>query len=535
MKSQMSRPDPSFLNWVVSLCLCVTFTLFSVNSALAIPQGAFAKKLDTSPSEEKSSATDIEDINIPEDIGLIKETFKGKEGKLIVHIQDAHCNYEAQTNIAKILEILMEQKGLVLVALEGSAGEIDTSLFTTFPDEEIRKEVATYFMKKGKICGAEHLAINTKKPILLYGIENKDYYLENLEAFTTTLSNRPAAKKVCGEIKTYLNKLKQYIYNKELKALDNKIDDYNQDKIKFVDFCTYLHKKATFKKINLRPYENFSRLIATLELEKTIDFNKVEDERTAIISELEKKLSQEELSDLLKKSLSYKQKKITGGEYYTYLKALAEKAKIKPSDFKNFNSYVNYIDNYTRIDNSSLFRELKDLQEDIKESLYTDDDQRKLNRLSKDIGIITDLVDISLSKDESGYLLENSNKLNSSEFTNFIQRQASRYALAYSPNPNVSVIDEILPTLEKFYQVAHKREDALLENTLNKMDEKGYRISVLISGGFHTEGLTQRLKDRGISYIVVAPRITDLDAETPYLEILSGGEIKPEEVLSEEE
>ncbi|GAG50829.1 unnamed protein product, partial [marine sediment metagenome] len=85
---------------------------------------------------------------------------------------------------------------------------------------------------------------------------------------------------------------------------------------------------------------------------------------------------------------------------------------------------------------------------------------------------------------------------------------ASKYALAYSPNPNARVIDELLPSLKKFYQVAEKREDALLENTLKKMNEKKLKICVLISGGFHTEGLIERFKDRNISYFVVAPRIT---------------------------
>jgi len=526
-----------YRGWKKALSLLIAFTFLVQNSALSTTKDILTAKKDNRAgvTRTKSSLTDISDINIPQDIGLVKESFQGDGGKLIVHIQDAHCNFEAQTNISKILEILMDDRGLTLVALEGSAGEIDTSLFTTFPDVDIRREVATYFMKKGKISGAEHLAINTKKPILLYGIENKDYYLANLKAFTGTLSSRTRAKKVCEEINTYLIKLKRYIYNKELQAFDKKVTDYNNDKIKFVTFCAYLNKAAAREKVDLKNSENFSHLVNALKIEKKIDFKKVDKERSAIINALEKKLSQDELSDLLMKSLSYRTKKIKASDYYTYLKDLAAKAKVKLSKFKNFNSYVNYITVYGKINNVALFKELKLLEGNITETLYTNNDQRELNKLLTNIRLMEDLINISLSKDDAGYFTEHKGEFNSAEFTNFIQRQASRYALAYSSNPNIEIIDELMPTLQKFYEIADKREDALLENTLNKMNEKNFKVSALISGGYHTEGLTRRFRERGISYIVVAPRITDLDAETPYLEVLTGGKSTFDEFLSTEE
>ena len=511
----------------VALLTAIIF-LFS-NSTFAATRDVFSIAKDVKPaSKAKSSPTDIKDIDIPEDIGLVKDSFQGNGGKLIIHIQDAHCNYEAQTNIRKILELLMDKKGLELIAIEGSAGEIDTSLFTTFPDKEIREEVATYFMKKGKISGAEHLAINAEKTVLLYGIENKEYYLDNLDAFTSTLVKRPVANKVTGDIASYLNRLKAYIYNKDLKELDKKIEEYNSDEIKFVEFCQYLNGIAEKKKLNMKSYKNFSLLSSALEIEKGVDFKKVDNERTTIINELEKKLSQDQLSDLFMKSLSYRTKKMKAGDYYTYLKDLASKAKIKIANFKNFNMYVDYISAYSKIDNPSLFKELQILQEDIKEVMYTTEDQRTLNRLSKHIRMVKDLVNIALSKDEAAYFLENSDSFGSRGFIDFIEGQASKYGLQFSANPDTAVIDELMPSFTKFYKVATKREDALLQNTIDKMDEKGAVVSALISGGFHTEGLCERFKEMGISYIVVAPRITDLEAETPYLEILSGGKIKAE-------
>jgi len=131
--------------------------------------------------------------------------------------------------------------------------------------------------------------------------------------------------------------------------------------------------------------------------------------------------------------------------------------------------------------------------------------------------------------------MKNKDQFQSVAFINFIEQQASRYALAYSPNPNVKAIDELLPTLENFYIMAKKREVALINNTLNKMDQDGVKISALITGGYHTEGIMKLLKDKGISYVVISPRITKLDTESPYLKILSGEEVPFEEILSEGE
>jgi len=510
--------------------------MFLSTPAQALTNDVFAmnKEIKAASSAKETSPTDVDSIEIPEDIGLVKDSFKGTSDKLIVHIQDAHCNYEAQNNIVKILELLMEKKDLSLVAVEGSAGTIDTSLFTTFPDEEIRREVADYFMKKGKISGAEFLAINTKKPVVLFGVENKEYYLENLKAYTSTLSSQTTVKKACAEIRAYLNKLKGYIYSKELKAFDRKIRDYEKNKIKFVEFCIYIKEKAQKRGLDLSKYENFSYLIGALDIEKGIDFDKIDKERSNVINELEKKLSQDELSDLFVKSISYKVKKVTASEYYTYLRGLAEKSKIKLSKAANFNTYVDYLVTYAKIDNPILFQELKALEDDIKETLYTNNDQRRLNKLSKHIKLVEEILEISLSKEDAYYLMENDEKFKSSEFTTFIERQASKYALAYSPNPNVTKIDEVLPSLQKFYQVAEKRDDALIENTLKKIEEEGAKISALVSGGYHTEGLTKKFKEKGISYVVISPRITKLDAESPYLKILAGEEVPFEELLKEE-
>ncbi|KJJ85483.1 hypothetical protein OMAG_000649, partial [Candidatus Omnitrophus magneticus] len=133
----------------------------------------------------------VNDIGIAIDSGTIKSRYQGNTDKVIIHIQDAHCNYEAQDNINKILDQLSKECGLNMISVEGAEGVVDTSWFRAFPDEEIRKEVATYFMKKGEITGAEFFSITGDYKGTIFGAETKDDYITNLKAFTKTYPHKP--------------------------------------------------------------------------------------------------------------------------------------------------------------------------------------------------------------------------------------------------------------------------------------------------------------------------------------------------------
>lgn len=64
---------------------------------------------------------------------------------------------------------------------------------------------------------------------------------------------------------------------------------------------------------------------------------------------------------------------------------------------------------------------------------------------------------------------------------------------------------------QSFYAIAHQRNDVLVERLLQRMDERRLLQAVLITGGFHTEGITRQLRTRGISYEVILPRTHSLD------------------------
>ena len=130
------------------------------------------KQLDTT-----SKINQVNDLFVPESFGSIDKKWAAQEagaGKFVVHIQDAHCNYEAQNNITRILEVLIRDYKVDLVCVEGAEGKVDPSLFAAYPDQKVREKVADKYVKKGYLTAAEALAVSQADnlPFTIYGVED---------------------------------------------------------------------------------------------------------------------------------------------------------------------------------------------------------------------------------------------------------------------------------------------------------------------------------------------------------------------------
>lgn len=131
-------------------------------------------------------------------ITALTEITKVRKGKnpLVISAKGVICNADACFMLANVYEYLTTLYGLNLICVEGAVGEIDTSWFRAFPDEKIRKEVATYFVKKGEITASEFASIVGKKFPIIFGIDNKEDYI-------TLLSYETHASKEGAPIPTY--------------------------------------------------------------------------------------------------------------------------------------------------------------------------------------------------------------------------------------------------------------------------------------------------------------------------------------------
>ena len=512
------------LHKFITILIIHSFLFSNVSLAGAVKDNISADK----PQE---IITNPEKIVVPREFGLVKSKFTGKDNRLIVHIQDAHCNYEAQANIVNILENLIKNYNLTLISVEGADGLIDTSWFKAFPDEDIRSEVATYFMKKGEITGPEFLSITTDYPIKLFGAETRAYYIENLNAFTSSYPLKDQTEAYYNQIKAALNRIKNYIYNDELKTIDAKMRDYESKTLPFNDYVRFLQGTAERHKINLRTFENFFKLVSVLIYEKKIDFNIVDKERNSLIDELSKLLSKDELTELVNQSLSFKSGKVSSAEYYGWLKNISRKSGVELIDkYPNLFNYIIYNTAYSKIENEHLFNEIRNMETAIKEKVFANDDQRILEKLSRHVEIILGLINIKLLNADFEYYEAHRDEFTHEAFSDFIKKKSIQYGLVYEVDDPSEAVATSIPKLEDFYSIAIKRDKALVDNTLNEMKKEKEIMAVLVTGGFHSEGIAELLEKEGVSYMVICPTITK-DVPNNYIKILTNQQSSFDDIL----
>jgi len=494
------------------------------------------------------------EIKIPSEYGRITEGFDGGGDKLVIHVQDAHTNYEAQKNAAGMLEDLINKYGVYLILVEGGSRDVSLNYYRDqYPLEE-RKKMAEESLKKGEIAGEEYLNIASDYPIKLQGIEDRALYDQNMEAYLEIDKQKDSALLFTKLLSEVISNLKDKLYNKALSELDKKRIEFKEERMPLNDYVQYLNELAKPQsavgknwfakiwekilvflskiglikytpppKIDLSLYPDYQALVNSIELEKTIDFAVVEKERADAIELLSKKIDQNSLNELLTKSVEFKSGKLSQGQYHNYLKDMMAKANLDIKEYPNLERYVRYITIYEKIDSAMLFKELKAVEGAVSDALAANDSQKQLLRIAKDLELLTEFINLKLSPDDFDYYQKNEGKFDISAWVRFLNEQLSKYNLTQRVPEDTKIIANITPSLNSFYTIARKRDDVFLNNTRKYMDAEGVNIAVLIAGGFHTPSLMKLFRDNKISYVVVAPKVVRATDENLYHKILTEG------------
>ena len=466
---------------------------------------------------------DILSLQLPFDWGLLRDSFNSGTDKIVINIQDAHANLEAQRNIARIIDYLRVQYNLKFVALEGAFGDIDTTVFSSFPDKDVIRDVSEYFLKEGKISGAEYAAINSEQKLFLSGVEDFQLYQDNLDVFYKAQKIKPQVIPYISVLKDALDKVRPYIYNAQLTEFYNAKQSRHNSKISFSEYIIKLSQFLNNYALPITNYPYFEKLRRSVTLEQKVDFIKANQERAELINELTERVTQvEDLAALVEKSLDFKKGILSPAAYTGFLNDLAFKVRLSMIVYPNFGAYVDYILAYDKtIGNTEVFQEIKDIEQTLREKAYTTDSQRQWDKLYRYVEIFYKMANLSMLAEDLKYYEQHCQHIKINSFLEFFEEQNKRYMLELNLSFNLAQLDSYLPQLEEFYEFAYKRDITLVENTLKHMNNQDISFAVLVTGGFHTERLIKVLKTQHISYMVITPHISQHDT-TPYLEIMGG-------------
>lgn len=396
---------------------------------------------------------------------------------VVIHIQDVHQNLDAQKNIGQMVGSLVNAHQADLIALEGTWGEIPLQPFRDFANRKAVELSADYLLKENKISGPIHAALIGTGPLPpLIGVDDPAHYTSNVEAYRQSAPRIEQVKKELDIQKAGIEQEKARVFSSELSALDHAVESYRSGR---TGLGEYVHALTTLP-LSVSP--SIQTFQETLSLEKTLDFKQVESERATLINRLVQNLSRPEIDKLTAQSVAYRAGEVSYAEFYSFLQTLCARAGISLQSFPAMKQYIRYVLLADGINAETLLSDLMSLERQAYAFLAKTPEAMDLVKKSRANYLAEKLADFSLTPEE------------------------------WKEYKTVSDGEKDLTSFESFYQEADSRDHAMAENVLKAIKgTKGSGVSIIVTGGFHSPGLTAHLTQAGATVISIVPKIDKLE------------------------
>jgi len=455
---------------------------------------------------EAPKIVEVDDFgfSFPADAGMLKESYPANDpdAPLIVFIQDAHCNYEAQLNTVRILEALSDQKGMELILREGGVGDISLKFLREHTPES-RLEVSEKYMTQGLFSACEYFEVTTDYPLILWGIEKGELYDKNMEAFLGVEPKQREVLEYLDKVKDVVHQAKARFYTDKALDVERKRRNYDNEKLSLANYLEYLKEQSPVI-FNKPAYQEVVAFKEASSLEDKIIFRLVSREASEVVTRLGEQFDSAQGKELLARTEAFKKGKAAQNTYYSYLKKLAGEM-INEASYPNLTNYLEYLRIYSGIDTEALFTQIKELSEEVIRNSLKDKTALKVAEISYDLEILKSMVNLKASPHEFDYFKKDKARFNVNKWINELAGLGAQGTGALLPiNANLNAI---LPSAISFYEIAAERDLAFIKETNKKMRETKAPIASMIVGGFHTRPMVQKLRDSGYSVCVIAPKI----------------------------
>ncbi len=470
-------------------------------------------------ADERRSGLTPSEIYLPQDHASIEGSHEGNTGKLVICIQDAHANEIAQQNIAKIVQELHKFYSFEMVGVEGSSGFVDTSLFEYFPGTKAKEFLSEFLLRQGKITGAELASIRESGPLVLFGIEDPKLYLANYDSLVDSLAQRKEAMEVLFSFEKNVSAAIHALYPPKLREAEAAWNDFVEERVPARTAFDALTKMAQENNVPTQLFTHLGNYQQLIELEKSIPFAKVDEERAQAVAALAKVLKQSDLKALTGQALRYRQGMLSPLEFHKQLlKYLADHQLAFPS----LAQYTEYLTVSEMIDRQGLKSDMEKLEGLIFGKISDRKDvQARARGIAKLLRLTDKFLRLRASREDYLFLQRELPQLGAESLFSSVSAVCRDAHVAFDVSSQQNkVLQRGLESALAFYDLASKRDEALATNLLKEMERTGRNNSILLAGGFHTEGILQHFKSRGVSYVVVLPNVGNKPSEDHYMALL---------------
>ncbi len=557
--------------WVaLGACICFVATLFP-DAHAALPSIDMAVKAETPR---------VLNIDIPTELATVDEWYQApskSKPKLIVHIQDAHANYEAQTKIRDVIKYLNTNYGFKTILVEGAASELDPNILKLFPDQDRNLKLVDELAKIGEVTGAEMFLVENSDAAKGMGIEKPELYRKNFDALQKVYSEDEF---VSGFFEAYEKKLGQISSRsfgpRMIQALAEwrKFESGHRDFLPFVSKLAELSKKVLEMDLGVLysqiEWPQLTRLLVLQrvekELEQTHDRRPTTDveegaQRSALSVKQQAELEKQNIIDLMKVAQS-PEGLIRGLENFNeksanlnrigssevrqasapraLMEALVEegaKFGLNIRDYPAFAKYAGYLILRGEIVPAELFEEIKKLFDLILESLVkeapsaamesTDDlaARKRLLLLHRDEMLARKLLKLELTHDEWLAVLNRQDRFYPDDLNRRMLEQLGQNTRVKETGgeeaSQMKKLNEAFRAAFTFYSAAVNRDTFFFQRTQEVLAQTDKAI--LITGGFHAEGMKYFFRKYDINYGTLTPRITQEFTNEQYRKVMMTG------------
>jgi 3'-phosphoadenosine 5'-phosphosulfate (PAPS) 3'-phosphatase len=401
---------------------------------------------------------------------------------VVIHIQDVHMNRDAQWNIREAVRSCIQSGQVDLVALEGATQPIDLQPFVDYPHRRAVEATADYLLKQNKITGPVHAAFTATRALpKIIGIDDPIHYAANVRAYTDSSVRLEKTRHEVKALEEDIEGRKKKVYSLPLAAFDEQVRSYQKGETSLGAYVVRLTEQVGDSgEPTLRSF------LSALALERTLDLHRVEVERAALIAALTQRLDERATQELFAQSLAYRTGQCRYADFYRRLKETCQSKGLPLSHFPGMEAYVRYVLTADGIDGDRLLEEIAELEKRGYDRMAKSNKEKALVAESRRARLVEKLVDFSLTPAEWKEYQATGPVGTKAEWGSF----------------------------ESFYREAHARDGAMTENLLKAIRGDGpasVRTAILVTGGYHAEGMRQRLVQQGVVVISYVPKIGKID------------------------
>lgn len=532
---QLSKIRYKYIVRGICLLLICTFTFSSTVTPLTV----IPENLSTPHFAQSASLSDIpvSHFEIPEQFGHVELVAPAKSAvgtsPVVIHIRDAHGSYEAQINTMEIIDYLTRTYGVKNLYLEAASSKLNPNQFELFQDQSLNERIGDYLVKQGDMSGAELFLLKHihSESIRATGIEDLSSFAKNLKTFQRVASERSAADEFLKFARAQIEVLGSKYFNKDLREFLRSWLAWRDERLNMLGFLSIIKRSAiNYLQMDLShpksqvEYPMLVRFFKAQALESKVNPTDASVERDRLVAVLATQNASEEIrSGLVDWKISEGVSGFKAGLPRLFLEKVY--TELGPEQFK-FEDYPELTKVFaililqSEIDGSLFFGEIEKAVDGIFKALMESNDEKALVSLIERSILLEKLLKLELIRNEVGLAMFQKDELSPVSFIENLMQWREVDAKIY---PLTISLESTFESAIDFYQGALAREKFLVENTKRLMKEDGQRAGIVVTGGFHSDGLQERFKKENFSYIEISPRLSSVDGvEKVYLESMLG-------------